>query len=50
MSNNDFEYVMDGDQWYCRRPDFVNLQVSPCGFGYTQIEALEDLLRQEAVK
>ncbi len=30
---------MDGDQWCAVYPDFINIQESPAGFGYTQEEA-----------
>jgi hypothetical protein len=42
-----FIYGVDGDKITCKRPDFINLQESPCGFGDTHQEALEDLLAQE---
>ena len=40
-------YGMDGNQHTAHRTDFVNLQESPCGFGNTEKEALEDLRKQE---
>ena len=43
----DFFYGIDGDQHTCYRGDFTNLQECCCGFGFTQEEAKEDLLRQE---
>ena len=45
--SDDVDYGNEGDQWFCRRGDFVNLQESCCGFGNTQEEAYKDLLRQE---
>lgn len=37
----------DGNQWCCVRPNFVNLQESPAGFGKTMIGAYHDLIRVE---
>lgn len=37
----------DGNKFTCRRPDFVNLQESLCGFGDTMEEAKADLLKHE---
>ena len=45
--DKEFVFGIDGDAITCYRLDFVNLQESCCGFGYTQKEALADLLRQE---
>ena len=42
-------YGKDGDQYTAYRRDFINLQESPCGFGNNHQEAVEDLLRQEAM-
>ena len=36
-------YFKDGDQWCAVYEDFIDLQESPAGFGYTQEEAKEDL-------
>lgn len=37
---------MDGDQWCAVRPDFVNLQESPAGFGSTREAAISGLTHQ----
>ena len=37
----------DGDSWFAIREDFINLVESLCGFGETELEALEDLLHVE---
>ena len=37
---------MNGDQHCATRPDFVNLQESPAGFGNTEEEAIRDLNEQ----
>lgn len=34
---------MDGDAWCAVRPDFINLQESPAGFGATREEAIKKL-------
>ena len=39
---------MDGNQHTAQFDDFVNLAESICGFGYTQEEAVQDLLNQES--
>lgn len=44
----EFLYDMDGNQYTCQRPDFVNLQESLCGFGNTPELAKADLLKHEA--
>jgi carbon storage regulator len=41
-------FFRDGNQWLCVNGDFVNLQVSPAGYGDTFAEALEDLGRRKA--
>lgn len=41
-------YDMDGNQYTCKRPDFVNLAESLCGFGDTPEQAKADLLKSEA--
>ena len=43
-------YGQDGNQITCYRNNFINLQESLCGFGDTEEQALEDLLRQEEEK
>lgn len=40
-------YGIDGNQYTCHRLDFINLHESPCGFGDTQEQAYQDLLKQE---
>jgi hypothetical protein len=45
--DNDVIYGVDGNQCTAYRPDFMNLQESPCGFGDTNEVALADLLSQE---
>ena len=37
----------DGNQWCAHREDFVNLQESIAGFGYTETQALAELLEEE---
>ncbi len=37
---------MDGDQWFARFPDFVNVQESPAGFGNTRWNALVELCKE----
>ena len=46
-TEEDVFYDVDGDQITAKRGDFTNLQECPCGFGYTEQEALADLIRQE---
>ena len=46
--NEDVIYGQDGDQYIAHRPDFINLQESPCGFGDTEEEAKSDLIKQES--
>lgn len=36
-------FFRDGDKWCCTHGDFINLQVSPAGFGETFEDALESL-------
>lgn len=38
---------MDGNSFYAYREGFINLQESTAGFGLTELEALEDLIKQE---
>lgn len=40
----------DGNQWCVTRGDFVNLEVSPSGFGDTPMDALADLLKNVGFK
>lgn len=37
---------MDGDQFCATRPNFINLQESPAGFGDTKEKAIKDLEAQ----
>lgn len=37
---------MDGDKFCAVKPDFVNLQESPAGFGDTKNEAIKNLERE----
>lgn len=39
---------MNGNQHCATRPDFVNLQESPAGFGDTKEDAIKDLERNES--
>lgn len=41
-----FLLSMDGDKWFARCPDFVNVQESPSGFGNTRWDALVALCRE----
>ena len=41
-----FMLSMDGDKWFARCPDFVNVQESPAGFGSTRWDALVELCRE----
>lgn len=34
---------VDGDQYYAHLEDFENLQESFCGWGETELEAIQDL-------
>ena len=36
-------FFMDGNQWCCVNGDFVDLAVSPAGFGDTFVSAMENL-------
>ena len=45
--NMEFIYGVDGDQYTCNRPDFINLQESCCGYGNNHEESKDDLIRQE---
>lgn len=38
-------FSRDGNMWCAHRPDFVNLQESPCGFGETKREAAGELCK-----
>jgi hypothetical protein len=40
----------DGDAWYATRADFIDLQVSPAGFGDTALEALAALAKELGFK
>jgi len=35
---------VDGDMFCCHRPNFINLQESPAGFGKTPEAAVQDFL------
>ena len=39
---------MDGDQFCAVKPDFINLQESPAGFGNTREEAIKELQNDQA--
>lgn len=39
---------LDGNKWCATNPDFINLQVSPAGFGDTPEEAIADLAKEMA--
>lgn len=43
IEEDGFHFVRDGDMWCCRFDDFIDLVVSPAGFGQTKREAYEDL-------
>lgn len=43
----DVIFGIDGNRHTCRRPDFINLQESLCGYGDTHAEAFADLLAKE---
>ena len=45
--NPELIYERDGNQWFCRRRDFINLHESPGGFGDTKADAYADLLLEE---
>lgn len=45
--SNEVIYSQDGNMRQAVRPGFVNLQESPAGFGATDEEALNDLIRHE---
>lgn len=44
--NTGIQVYKDGNQWCAVKPDFVNLQVSPAGFGGSPQKAVDDLLSQ----
>lgn len=50
IPDNALCFFKDGDQWVCVFGDFVDLQMSPAGFGDTYEEALRDLERQNEAK
>ena len=37
----------DGNQWCATYSDFINLQESEAGFGDTQIEAIQELMKNK---
>ena len=39
-------FGVDGNQRTAYFDDFINLQESPCGFGNTQKDAVEELLKE----
>ena len=41
---------LDGNMWCATREGFTNLQESLSGFGKTEIEAAEDLIKDENTK
>jgi len=41
---------LDGNMWCATREGFTNLQESLSGFGRTEIEAVEDLIKDENTK
>lgn len=41
-----YKVFKDGDSWCAIRDDFVNLQVSPAGFGDTPVAAVDALLKE----
>lgn len=43
-------FFRDGDRWCCVHGDFLNLQQSPAGFGYSFDEALADLKANSAIR
>lgn len=43
----EYEVFLDGDQWCAVRPDFINLQESPSGFGDTKDKAIAALIADE---
>lgn len=47
IPKNAFCFFMDGTNWCCVRPDFIDLQVSTAGFGLTFKEAFDDLTERE---
>lgn len=38
-------FMRDGDQWCAHRLDFVDLHVSPAGFGRTKLDAMAELAK-----
>ena len=41
---------IDGNQWCAHRPDFVNLEESPAGFGESKLLAMADLARNLGIR
>lgn len=37
---------MDGDSWCAVEDDFIDLQISPAGFGDTEQEAISNLIEE----
>ncbi len=42
VTMDDCVFIMDGNMWCCRLPDFLDMMQSPYGFGETQEEAFEE--------
>ena len=49
VPKDSFVFFRDGTHWCCVRPDFINLQESPVGFGLTFKEAHDDFKENEVV-
>jgi hypothetical protein len=41
------EIGKDGDSYFARSKDFIDLQQSPCGFGKSYLEAMVELTKQQ---
>jgi len=47
LKSSDFNIFKDGDQWCATPKNFVDLQISPAGFGETKGAAIRDLLEKD---
>jgi hypothetical protein len=46
LTIEDVNIFLEGDSWCATLFNFINLQESPAGFGFTQDEALENLNKE----
>ena len=50
MDGLEYKVYKDGDKWCAVNQNFINLQVSLCGFGDNPVEALEQLIDKEVLE